>query len=68
MKLLYPDAADTEYLPDDHDCEEEGCTPEQHYGESKSGLCIVCGGCGDPECCTHDDRCFPPVDSAWWNR
>jgi hypothetical protein len=58
MGIRYP--VDTEYLPDDHNCWEERCTPYQHYGQDVAGLCLVCGGCGDPECCIHDDECFPP--------
>lgn len=44
----------------EHNCIEEKCTPEQCYGLSEMGLCLVCGGCGDWSCCQHDDECFPP--------
>lgn len=46
-------------LPDSHDCVDEECTQEQHYGTSDEGYCLVCGGCFDWECCQHDDGCFP---------
>lgn len=26
-----------------------------------SGLCVTCGGCGDPECCSHDHECSDPT-------
>lgn len=45
-----------------HDCKEEGCTDTQHYGVDKGGLCLVCGGCSDPECCQHDSDCYPPYE------
>lgn len=46
-------------VPADHDCEECGCIfPEHGWHHSKLGLCLACGGCGDPECCGgHDDSC-----------
>ena len=50
-----------DYLPEDHNCELQRCTSYQHYGLSKYGLCLVCGGCGDPECCgSCDSDCFAP--------
>ncbi len=48
----------TEKLPDDHDCEKCGCySAEWGYHLSEGGYCLACGGCGDPECCSHDESC-----------
>ena len=38
-----------EFVPDDE-------VPDR----GSSGLCPVCSGCGDPECCTHGPECFDP--------
>ena len=46
-------------LPENHDCDECGCVfPDSGWHNTKDGLCLGCGGCGDPECCGgHDDDC-----------
>lgn len=28
----------------------------------EAGYCVVCHGCGDPECCGHDERCDDPAE------